>query len=164
MAKLDEYWGLLRALPLPLPVSNSSNLLPVVYLRNSTIGERFGVPYNSLVDSSHQGQVNLSIHLSGALCFHKPKFGADLCGYNYTGFPTPCINLATYSMGDVINWNESGSSYTANITGELKAFRSESLPLRCQECHRPFAPYPPTNPLPSCIPQAPPILQMPVHL
>lgn len=61
------YWGLLRALPWPLPVSNISKLLPVLFVDNESLSV-FGVP--SLTKSFLKAEpLNLSTALNGSLCF-----------------------------------------------------------------------------------------------
>ncbi|XP_051705754.2 uncharacterized protein [Oryctolagus cuniculus] len=130
----NPYWGLLRALPFPLPLSNSSKILPLMYLANATLGQRYNVPAADPVASpnSAYASLNLTLSLAGSLCFQISKDGVDECGFNHT-HPSPCIVVLPFVLSDFVNVCHSNSS-CQNNSGNVASFSSNSIPLRCLHC------------------------------
>lgn len=129
----DRFWGILRALPYPVPVTNISRVLPVLALDNISMAQSLGLVYaNPPVQA---GTVNLSLSLPGSLCFQFLTQSADPCG-NRTGLPDPCINLANTTLGDVLyaNYLHVASSYSGKVSGTLVEYNSTTIPM-----YNPFA-------------------------
>lgn len=131
------YWGLLRALPWPLPVSNISKLLPVLFVDNESLSV-FGVP--SLTKSFLKAEpLNLSTALDGSLCF-QISLGVD----EVSG-TTPCLVLTNQSLTELLQPKGPNGTFVTYSSGSIPTRRSGSgrTPL--------------TRMLPSCRPRVDPL-------
>lgn len=130
------YCGLLRALPWPMPLTNSSSLLPIFFADNINVST-YGV--SALERPPKQAErLNFSVSLSGSLYF---EILVGLDEDNVTGVPTPCITLTNQTLSDL--------KTPQKLNGTFVAYSSGSIPTRCYNCglasHTPL-----TRILPGC--------------
>lgn len=132
VACYDEgtYWGLLRALPWPMPLTNSSSLFPICFADNIDVS-KFGV---SALEKppKQEGKLNFSVSLPGFFCFEISS------GLNNT---TPCITLTNQTLTELM--------FPRAANGTFVAYSSGSIPARCYDCGS-AARTPLTRLLPGC--------------